>query len=235
MSFSISLLQSQFDIYSLPCPPCDGWCNALSRHRPELLVVTPRWAKMAVESPLIRAVIRTTAGHRGTILSKVLKGCKRCRPEGQMLNTLWLRETEREDGATVSGRLQWEAEKVRHRDCEAEGMRMSSAFTSGPQSVETSAHRIRSNQAVIKVFTSLGKKSPEIVGREAILLKPLPAVRWRSGPSRWWKWASALIRGSDWHMCWPVSGPKISPSPPPPLSPPLHLSHGFLPWFIITV
>lgn len=43
---------------------------------------------MAFELQLIRAVIDVTAGHHGAATARVLKGCERCRPEGQMLNTL---------------------------------------------------------------------------------------------------------------------------------------------------
>lgn len=55
-------------------------------------------------------------------------------------------------------------------------MRVSSSFKIRPQSVETSAHCIESNQAVIKDLTSPGKEFLDVLGKGAIFLKPFPVV-----------------------------------------------------------
>lgn len=148
----------------------------------------------------------------------VLKGCKRCKPVGQMLNTLWLRRDSKETGL-LSEHDRCIKLKKKNRNCwwEWEVGREGSEFLASKRTkfifqdkCETFTRWINSNQSVIEVWSYSCAKGDAYLGYQTVLLISFMVFRCGSEPSLWWKWARALILGPDRHVCWPVSAPKIS-------------------------
>lgn len=165
----------------------------------------------------------------------VLKGCKMCKPVGQMLNTLWLRRDSKETGLLSEHDrcIKW---KKKNRNCwwEWEVGREGSEFLASKRTkfifqdkCETFTRWINSNQSVIEVWSYSCAKGDAYLGYQTVLLISFVVFRCGSEPSLWWKWARALILGPDRHVCWPVSAPKISLSPPSSSS----VIPSSLPWF----
>lgn len=129
-------------------------------------MVMPRWTTMALELQLRRA-----AAAKSSKQQRVLKGCERYRPMGQMLNTLWLSWDRARARATVRAWPQHKTEEkktIQHLPWRTKRWREEKWFCCFKENefiiqdqtstCETSGHWIKSNQAVIKDLTYLEKE-----------------------------------------------------------------------------